>query len=182
MIAAQVAKKYAHALFLSTRERGLVEQAYTQFTVLKGLLEKDPTLIRFLSSPRIEEEQKLDVIRTVFANRLEPLFVEFLVVLVEKRRAGYVVEVIDEFDRLVEFERGIVRVTAITAVPLTSQERTAMTAKLAAKVGKKIELETKVDPEILGGVIVIMHDEIVDGSVRRGLDLLEEQLQHVKVH
>lgn len=182
MIAAQVAKKYANALFLSTRQRGLVEQAYTQFSELKGLLTRDPALIRFLSSPRIEEEQKLTVIRSVFGNRLEPLFVEFLVVLVEKRRAGYIIEVIDEFDRLVEFERGIVRATVITAVPLTSQETAAMTAKLAAKVSKKIELEQKVDPDILGGVIVIMHDEIVDGSVRRGLDLLEEQLQHVKVH
>jgi F-type H+-transporting ATPase subunit delta len=182
MIAAQVAKKYAHALLLSTRERGLVEQAYTQFTDLKGLLEKDPALIRFLSSPRIEEDQKLTVIRTVFGNHLEPLFVEFLVVLVEKRRAGFIIDVIDEFDRLVEFERGIARVTVITAVPLTPAETAALTAKLTAKVGKTIELEKKVDPEILGGVIVIMHDEIVDGSVRRGLDLLEEQLQHVKVH
>jgi len=182
MIAAQVAKKYAHALFLSTRERGLVEQAYTQFTVLKDALSKDPTLIRFLSTPRIEEEHKLSVVRSVTADLLEPLFVEFLAVLVKKRRARYIIEIIDEFDRLVEFERGIIRVTAITAVPLTSQETSALTARLAAKAGKKIELEKRVDPDILGGVIVILHDEIIDGSVKRGLDLLEEKLQHVKVH
>jgi F-type H+-transporting ATPase subunit delta len=182
MIAAQVAKKYAHALFLSTRERGLVEQAYDQFTDLKGLLHRDPEFIRFLGSPKIEEDNKVRVIRSVFRDRLEPLFIEFLVVLVDKRRAGYVIEVIDEFERLVEFEHGIARVTVITAVPLNSQEVTALTAKLAAKTGKKVELEQKVEPEIIGGVIAIMHDRIVDGSVRRGLDLLEEQLQHVKVH
>ena len=182
MIAAQVAKKYANALFLSTRQRGLVEQAYEQFTDLKGMLEKDRSLIRFLASPKIEEEQKLDLVRSVFANRLEPLFVEFLAVLVEKRRAGFLIEVIDEFDRLVEFEKGIARVTVYTAVPMTPDEETRLVQKLTAKTGKKIELEKKVDPGIIGGVIVVMHDEIVDGSVSHGLTELEEQLQHIKVH
>ena len=182
MIAAQVAKKYANALFLSTRERGLVEQAYEQFTDLKQLLEKDASLIRFLGSPKIEEEQKLQVIRSVFGQRLEPLFVEFLVVLVEKRRAAYLVDVIDEFDRLVEFERGIARVTVHTSIPLTADEEAKLIERLAAKTGRKIELEKKVDPDIVGGAIVVMADEVVDGSVRRGLDQLEEQLQHIKVH
>jgi len=182
MIAAEVARKYAHALFLSTGQRGLVEQAYEQFSGLKQVLESDRSLLNFLSSPRVEDEQKLNVIHTVFGARMEQLFVEFLAVLVRKRRAGYMVEIIDEFNRLVEFEKGISRVTATTAVPLTEAERGNLLAALAAKTGQKIELESKVDSSIIGGMIVIMHDEIVDGSVRHGLDLLEDQLQKIKVH
>lgn len=182
MIAAQVAKKYANALFLSTRERGLVEQAYGQFGDLKALLEKDPSLTLFLSSPKVEEEQKIELVRTVFGGRFEKLFVEFLVVLVEKRRAGYLIDVIDEFNRLVEFERGIARVTVHSAIPLSSEEEKAMVERLAAKTGRKIELEKKVDPAIIGGVIIVMHDEIIDGSIKHGLDQLEEKLQHIKVH
>ncbi|MCP4684844.1 MAG: ATP synthase F1 subunit delta [bacterium] len=182
MIAAEVAKKYANALFLSTGERGLVDQAYDQFSGLKQALETDDSLLSFLSSPKVADEQKLDLIHTVFGERMEQLFVEFLAVLVKKRRAGYMVEVIDEFNRLVEFEKGISRVTVTTAVPLTDVERGNLLSTLAEKTGKKIELESKIEPAIIGGMIVIMHDEIVDGSVRHGLDLLEDQLQKIKVH
>ncbi len=182
MIAAEVAKKYANALFLSTGERGLVNQAYEQFSGLKTVLEADSSMLNFLSSPKVDDEQKLDLIRRVFGERMEQLFVEFLAVLVRKRRAGFMVEIIDEFNRLVEFEKGISRVTAITAVPLTETERGNLLGSLAEKTGKKIELESKVDPSIIGGMIVILHDEIVDGSVRHGLDLLEDQLQKIKVH
>jgi len=182
MITAEVAKKYAHALFLSTGERGLVDQAYEQFSGLKQTLERDDSLLTFLSSPKVADEQKLDLIHTVFGERMERLFVEFLAVLVKKRRAGFMVEIIDEFNRLVEFEKGISRVTVTTAVPLAEVERGNLLATLAEKTGNKIELESKIDPSIIGGMIVIMHDEIVDGSVRHGLDLLEDQLQKIKVH
>ena len=182
MIAQQVAKKYSHALFMSTRQRGLVDEAYDQFTGLKTVLEKDKSLLRFLGNPKLEEEQKLDLLRTVFGPRMEQLFIEFLAVLVRKRRAMYLVEVIDEFNRLVEFEKGITRVTVTTAVPLQVNEEKSLLDKLAARTGGKIELEKKVDPRIIGGMIVLMHDDIIDGSVRYGLDRLEEQLQKIKVH
>ena len=53
--------------------------------------------------------------------------------------------------------------------------------KLHKKTGLKIELEKKSDPSILGGMIIIMHDEIIDGSVRHGLDLIRDKLERVKV-
>jgi F-type H+-transporting ATPase subunit delta len=182
MIAAEVARKYANALFLSTGERGLVDQAYEQFSGLKQALETDDSLLSFLSSPKVNDQQKLDLIHAVFGERLEQIFVEFLAVLVKKRRAGFMVEIIDEFIRLVEFKKGISRVTVTTAVPMTDIERGNLLGSLAEKTGKKIELESKIDSSIIGGMIVILHDEIVDGSVRHGLDLLEDQLQKIKVH
>jgi len=182
MIAQEVAKKYSRALFMSTRQRGLVDEAYEQFSDLKDTMEKDASLLKFLGSPKVEEDQKLQLLRTVFGERMELLFVEFLTVLVRKRRAMYLIEVIDEFNRLVEFEKGISRVTVITAVPLTPEEETSLVATLAIKTGRKIELERKVDSGLIGGMVVIMADEIIDGSVKYGLSRLEEQLYKVKVH
>ncbi|RKX26114.1 MAG: hypothetical protein DRP45_04315 [Candidatus Zixiibacteriota bacterium] len=182
MIVQEVAKKYATALFASTRERGLVDEAYEQFSGLKLALDKDASLLKFLSLPKIEEEQKLELLRTVFGERMERLFVEFLAVLVRKRRAMYLVEVIDEFNRLVEFDKGINRVTVITAIALASEEEANLVSTLAAKTGRKIELEKKVDPGIIGGMIVVTADEIIDGSVRYGLGQIEERLQRIKVH
>jgi F-type H+-transporting ATPase subunit delta len=182
MIAQEVAKKYAKALFLSTQSRGLIEQAHDQFTGLREALGDDRTLLNFLSSPRVDEEQKVGLLRKVFAGRMEELFVEFLAVLVRKRRANYLPEVIDEFNRLVDFEKGIARVTVITAVPLIANEEKNLIARLRARTSGTIVLEKKVDPSIMGGMIIILHDQIIDGSVRHGINLIEDQLQKIKVH
>ena len=130
----------------------------------------------------MEEDQKLQLLRSVFGARMEQLFVEFLAVLVRKRRAMYLIEVIDEFNRQVEFEKGINRVTVTTAVPLMPDEETSLITTLTTKSGKKIELEKKVDARLIGGMVVVMAEKIIDGSVKHGLVQLEEQLQRIKVH
>jgi len=182
MIAQQVAKKYSTALFLSAGKRGLLDEAYTQFTDLQSALKSDPSLLKFLSSPKIEEELKLDLLRRVFSERMQRLFLEFLVVLVRKRRAMYLVDVIDAFDLMVKRHKGIVRATATTAVPLSGDEEKQLVARLESKTGKKIELVRKIDPHLIGGMVVQVGDEMIDGSVRHGLVMLEERLSHIKVH
>ncbi len=181
MLAQEVARKYSQALFLAAKDRGLIDQAYEQFNDLKAFIESDRTLLDFLTAPQVLDEHKLALVRDVFGNRLELLFVEFLVVLVEKHRVAFLPEVIDEFARLVEAEKGIGRATILTGVSLTEDERSRLAAKLAAKTGLRIVLEERLDPDIVAGLIVILHNEIIDGSVRRGLDLLKDQLSKVRV-
>ena len=182
MLSQEVAKKYSNALFLSVQEKGLIDEAYEQFNSLKELIANDNTLVNFLSAPQVSDENKLALVRNVFEPRIEKLFVEFLVVLVNKNRVKFLPEVIDEFDRLVEAERGIGRVSVITAIPMTDAERTKLKSKLHAKTKLEIVLEEKVDPSILGGMIIILHNEIIDGSVSHGLNKVEEQLTKVRVH
>jgi F-type H+-transporting ATPase subunit delta len=67
-------------------------------------------------------------------------------------------------------------------VPLTADEQAKITARLEQKTGRKIILVSKVDPSTLGGMIVLVEGEIIDGSVRHGLDQIRDQLDKVKVH
>ncbi len=182
MLIYEVAGKYARALFLSARERNLLDTIYEQMRDLREVVRRDPRLLEFLSAPQVLESAKKDLVRRVFESRIERLLVEFLVVLVDKRRVGFLVEIVDEFERLVEAERGVGRVTVVTAVPLTEKERTRLTEKMAAKTGLSIVLEEKLDRSIVGGLIVVLHDEIIDGSIRHGLNLVREQLAKVRVH
>ena len=182
MLIWEVAKKYAQALFLSAKEKGLMDKLYEQLGDLKDLVEEDASLLSFLGAPQVLEESKKSLVREVFSGHVEQLVVEFLVVLVDKGRVGFLVEIIDEFRRLVEAEQGLGRITVITAVPISESERSRLIDKMAAKTGLKIVLEEKVDKSILGGMIVVMYDEIIDGSVRHGLNLVKEQLDKVRVH
>ena len=131
MLVQEVARKYAQALFLSAKEKSLIDTAYEQFSDLKAFLVSDPTLLNFLNAPQVLDEHKLALVQDVFGNRLERLFVEFLMVLVKKHRIAFLPEVIDEFSRLVEAEKGIGRVTVITVVPLSESEKSKLIGKLA---------------------------------------------------
>jgi F-type H+-transporting ATPase subunit delta len=181
MLVQEVARKYALALFMSVRERKLLDLADTQFLALGEALRLDHMLLHFLEAPQIPDDKKLALIHDVFATRLDPHFVEFLYVLFRKHRIRYLAEIIEEFDRLVKAEKGIGKVTVITAVKLSPSEEQALIKELKARTGLTIELDARVDPAILGGMITILHDHIIDGSVRRALDLLREQLEKVKV-
>ncbi len=181
MIAQEVARKYATALFLAVKEKEIIDLSYEQLTGLLEFIEKDNSLLNFLEAPQVLEEHKEEIIRTVFEKRLHQLIVEFLIVLVRKHRMAYLAGIIDDFIRLIEAEKGIARVTVITAKPVDEDYRSSLIDKLTAKTGMTIELEEKVDPKILGGMIVLLHDEIIDGSVRHELDLMKEQLSKVKV-
>lgn len=182
MIAQEVAKKYARALLLSVKEKNLLASTAEQFVALKPVIEKDENFLNYLTAPHIPEEQHIGMIRKVFTGRIEPLYVEFLLVLLDKHRINFLPEIITEFDRLVKAEQGILLATAITAVPITGDERVKLIAKLAAKSKMKIELEEKVDRAIIGGMIVILHNEIIDGSIRHKLQTARETLADVRVH
>lgn len=182
MLAQEVARKYAHGLFLTVEERQQIDQAHQQLQQLGDYIAKDDTLLNFLQAPNVLDEHKLALVQDVFTDRIDRLYVEFLLVLIRKHRIGYLPEIVDEFIRLVEAAKGIARVTVITAVPLVDAERDKLKTRLHERTDKTIELEEKVDRAIIGGMIIIMYNEIIDGSIRRGLDLIEEGLAKVRVH
>ncbi len=182
MIAQQVAKKYSSALFELAKEQNLLDAAWDQFNVLVAYLKKDRTFLDFMTAPQVPDEDKFNLVEKAFAGRLEKPFYHFVQFLVERHRLKYLPEIIDEFDRLVRAEKGIARATCITAVKISDAERQELIQRLAARTALKIELEEKNDPSIIGGMIVILHNQILDGSIRYGLNQLRNRLMKVKVH
>lgn len=167
---------------MAARDKQLLDTAYGQMAELKRLIDSDGTLLNFLSAPQVLEEKKRALLESVFASRLERLLVEFLGVLVEKHRVNFLPEIIESFNALVEKEKGISRAMVISTSPLTDSERNKLVERLAAKTKQKILLEQKVDPSLIGGMIVMIGGEIMDGSVRHQLQQLKEQLTNIRVH
>lgn len=182
MISQEVAKKYAGALFMSVRERGLVDDVYQQFQGLREVVAANPKLMGLLSGPMLSVNEKLGLVDRLFGGQMNRLAVEFLGVLIRKRRISFLKEVIDELEYRIEQEKGIARATVITALPCSSDDESQLVKQLEVKTGLKIVLTKKVDPSIIGGAIVMLRDEIVDGSVRHGLAQLHDRLAKLRVH
>jgi len=181
MLAQQIAQKYATALFRIVREKNLIEKAHEQFEALDKLLEREETFLQFLTAPHILEQDKEAFIRNVLGSRIEPLLLEFILFLMRKSRIGYLHQIIEQFQALVTEERGIVVAEVTSVIPLTPAERASLVERLSVKTEKKINLEEKVDPAILGGMKVMLKDEIIDGSIKHQLLLLKEELGKLKV-
>lgn len=182
MLAQQVGKKYGGALFQLAKEGNLVDEAWGQFDDLADYLRKDKSFLDFMAAPQIPDHEKEKLVTKAFQSRLEKPLFNFLMVLTRKRRIGYIIDIVEEFDRQVRAMKGIEKATCITAIPMSEKERTDIVSKLAAKTGLKIELVEKVDKAIIGGMIVILHNQIIDGSIRHGLARLKNRLMKVKVH
>jgi F-type H+-transporting ATPase subunit delta len=181
MLAREVAKKYANALYLASKEKEIVSEVYEQLGQLDRIAESEKAFLEFLKSPRNTELNKKSFVNAVLQKRVHAIIVQFLNVLLEKSRIKFLREIIDEFNRLVEAERGLGRATVITAAPLTAGEKNNLIEKLSGKMNLKIKIEEEIDTSIMGGVIIITHNQIIDGSIKHGLDVLEQTLNKVRV-
>lgn len=161
----------------------MLDAVYEQMSSLNDILNRPEgkQMLNFLLAPNVMDDKKESLVRTVLGERIERLLTEFLVVLLNKHRIAYLGDIIQEFLQLVEEHRKMGRVKVTTAIKLTDAERSSLVRQLETKTGLKIQLEEKVDASILGGMILMLKDKIIDGSVRYELSVLRDQLNKVKV-
>lgn len=154
----------------------MLAQAEQELGQLDALLKADPTLMRILQAPDILDREKEELLRRVFTGRLTPVFVDFIQLLLDKHRIGYLHGIIEHFLGLAAETQGRLTARVTTAVTLTDDERTSLKEQLQTKTAKSIKLEETVDPRLVGGVIVVLKDQIIDGSVRHQLSMLRDEL------
>lgn len=176
-----LARRYASALHASAKKRGVIDRVEADLAATSALLVAEPAFREFLLSPDVLDEHKAEILSRTLKPRLAPLSCHFLDLLFKKRRLDHLAAIHDSLVEMVEAERGIWHAQVTTAVPMRQEHQDQLRAKLEAVTGKKIKLDLDTDPDIMGGVVLVMQGRIVDGSVRRALDRLRDELAAVRV-
>ncbi len=171
-----VARRYAAALFEQAGKAGTVEAAAGELALAAETVASSDRLRALLAQPLVTQEQKTRALENAFGDRASQATMAFLHLLVHKRRINLLPEVQAAFAQMVLDYRNIAHATATSAVPLTPEQVAALEKSLEARTGKDIELETEVDPSLIGGVLVRIGDTVLDGTVRGNLERLREQL------
>ena len=179
-----IARNYAETLLALARRHG-GEAAVDEYAVaidqVGELLRAEPRVRQFLQTPRVDAEAKKRAVRSAFAGRIPEHLLRFLLVVVEKRRQGLLPQIADEYHALVDELRGRIRADITLANQPTPELQRELVTTLERKLGKTVVPTFRVDTSLVGGVVVRVGDQILDGSVRRRLAALRRRLLEVRL-
>lgn len=175
----RIAHRYAVALFKSAGEK--LDAYLNEARQLLEIWKSEPGFSKLLLAPHLLTEEKKGFLDRFFKGKIEPLWAGFFGLLIDKGRIAYFPQIAENFILLAEEAKGILRARVQSAVALSPREAEILKNRLEKKTGKRVLLLPEVKPELLGGMVVILKDQIIDGSVRQRLNELKEQLLAVKV-
>ena len=171
MAIATVAARYAKSLLDLAQEKGLTETMYKDMLLFKNTVTQSRPLMLMLKNPIVRAEKKAAVIKAAFASRVNPVTMAFFEIIAKKNREGIMDAIADEFINQYDRLKGIERATVITTVPLTAPLRDKFKAMVAKTTGGKlVELEEKIDSKLIGGYVLRVGDQQIDGSIRSQLN------------
>lgn len=163
-----IARNYAETLLTLAERQGpaALEEFGRALDGVAGMLESDPHARQFMETPRVRPEQKKEALRQALEGRAPEMFVRFVMVLVDKRRQSLLPEIAAAYRTLVDQRMGRARVdVAISHEPDVALQEEIRRA-LEAQLGRTVIPTFRVEPDLLGGMVLRLGDEILDGSLR----------------
>ncbi|MDJ0733774.1 MAG: ATP synthase F1 subunit delta [Nostocaceae cyanobacterium] len=174
---ASVAQPYAQALMSVAQANNLTEELGTDVRSLLGLLSENDELSTFLGNPFITVEDKKAVINRVLGDGANAYLRNFLMLLVDRRRIILLADICQEYLALLRQLTQTALAEVTSAVPLTEEQQQTVKEKVKAMTGAvNVELETKIDSDIIGGVIIKVGSQVIDASLRGQLRRLSLRL------
>ena len=169
------ARRYAQAVFELALENRELEKWFDDLTLLSDSV-SNQEFLDFLSQPRVTSEEKIRVVRDALGDSVGPLALNLMSLLATKNIAHILPGITDQYQELLDAQQGIERAEAVTAIPLDDDVQRRITEMLSAVSGRDVRLTTRVDAEILGGMIIRIGDRVMDGSTRSRLQAMRREL------
>ena len=157
----------------------MIDEVHEQLQQLRAAFAEAPDLAGLLENPEVESTVKADVLTRV-AQGSNELVVNFLRLMAEKGRAAELSEVVDELDSLIAAEQRILDVELTTATELSDDEFGRILGRIETASGRKVQAERKVDPDLIGGIVLQAGSMRLDASVRGRLERLRHDLAQAR--
>ena len=173
---AVIARRYAVALLELASESHILASVTSEVAAFEQNLQTTPGFRLFLVSQSVSKAEKRAKIETILQDRASNVFVNFLLVLLKKNRESIFSDIAREYQALVDQRQKRTRAAATTAVPMDDKAITQLKSVLDKAFDSDVQIDSDVDPSILGGIIVNVGGQLLDGSLRSQLQRLKTQL------
>ncbi len=167
---------YAQALFSLAQESGKEDVFLHDFETMQAVFAKNPDLKAILGHPGIFSANKEELLQKIFESELDGKFMDFLKVVCRHHMAGSLLQIADDYGRLLDESRNIQTVRVTSAHPLDDAQKEKLARALEKKLNAGVKLECSVDPGLIAGLKIQTDNAVLDASYLSQLDKMKEQL------
>ena len=172
----QTAKNDADALYDLARDEGLADEILPQITGVAALLEENEAYVRLLSAPNVSKPERIRALDEAFSGRVHTYLLSFLKLLCERGHIRELRACARRYRARYNEDHGILEATAVAAVPLRPDLQEKLAKRLSELTGKRVDLRTRTDPSVLGGIRLEYDGVELDGTLRQRLDGIKKTL------
>lgn len=171
-----VARSYAEALFELGEKHDSHDDFAQGMNAMTSLVDSDPVVGAFLRTPKIEVAQKKAALRAALEDHVSPMFMNFVLIVLQKRRQRLLRAIAAEYRELLDEKLGRLHVQVTLAHEPDEATEQSVTTELSRILGRSVIPHISVDPALLGGIVVRYGDRVMDGSLRRRLVSLRQRM------
>jgi F-type H+-transporting ATPase subunit delta len=171
----EIAEVYARALFEVATDQDKLDEIREELGQFSDAINENRDLTRFFFSPYFSSEEKKEGLKKII-DGAEPAFMNFLEALVERHRMPVIFRIRARFEKLWEEERKLLPVQVTSAVELDKKTINGIGKTIGEQVGREVELSSRVDPDLLGGIVLRVGNFVLDASIRHRLEQLRKQV------
>ena len=171
----EIASRYALALFSIYQDEKRVEEMQNEVKTIRKILNENLDFVMILGSDFLPLDERIAMIDKVFAG-VDKDFQSLLKIILKNGRTAYLDEVLQAFNSYCNAYRGVDEGLVYSTRPLDELTKSKIEKRISEIEKSKIELINKVDPELIGGVKVVIHDRIYDGSIKHQIEMMRSDL------
>ncbi len=174
-----VSQRYARALLEAAESQGALDRVSRDVAGVIDLIDASEDLKRLLESPMVHPRSKRDALTALFSDKIAPLTLNFLLLLVDRRRERVTEGILRQFVVYMEEREGVVTAEVRASQPLSQGQQEAMIQRLSSYLNRRVRLRIEVSPQIRAGFVARVGDVVFDGTVETQLRQLRARLAGV---
>ena len=168
-----VAYRYAKSLIGLAEEKKMVSEVYNDMVFFKQTADENRGLMLALRSPVVRHDKKMGLLEGIFKSRVSEVTYTIFEIITKKNREAVIYSIANEYIKLYDIREGIQKATVTTAITLSDDLRQQFIKLVTDATGLKVELEEKINPDLIGGYIIKVNDKQIDASVKNRLNNLK---------
>ncbi len=177
-----VIQNYAQALLaVVQKEQISLDDSLEEAKSIRAILRDHSNLQHFLQGPQFNDNEKTNLVKNVFSDRLSKVFYHFLLLLLKHDRIDHLPYILEHYEVLIEKEQGITIGHVYTAIALSEEEKSRFKEKLEAYLQRRFDLRFHTDPRLIGGVKVRFGDTLIDTSIASYLSDMNKRLKETRI-
>ncbi len=171
-----IAQRYAGAWLEAAAERNTLDSARREITAFEQLCRDSEPFVDFITDKVIPGDVKQRILGEIFEGRVQDITLNFLYLLASRRRARYLPEILEACREILDDWDGVVNADVSSAVALSAGQEGDLKAGLEAYTGKSVRMKTSVNPDLIGGFVVRVGDQVFDSSLATQLQRVRQSL------